>query len=175
MIALAHRTYLHTIVFYDSFQTACGDIYINLNKPVDQSDNNKVSMPGEWDLEMLFHQINNAFINSLSVSFLPEDRLLPFYLRANADVLHCKVGVLHVNGLPEGKADDIDYALIDFLGVSLKPQAYETSMTGELREDYAMLFTYDALRGNVKHVAYWVSMYCLKRWATEEEMHETTA
>ncbi|KAH7689644.1 hypothetical protein AAVH_40357, partial [Aphelenchoides avenae] len=50
----------------------------------------------------------------------------------------------------------VDYALIDFLAAQLKPQVFEVSMPGHVREDHinVMHFTQNFLRGNAKHVVY---------------------
>ncbi|KAH7716293.1 hypothetical protein AAVH_16292 [Aphelenchoides avenae] len=101
-------------------------------------DGSVVRMKGEKDLESLFHRLNNSFIRRLALSFLPEDLPAPYYLQANAD------------------NEEIDGALVDFLGVHLKPQTYEasTGVFADLAKDYAMLFTRNALRGNIKHLVY---------------------
>lgn len=66
--------------------------------------------------------------------------------------MQCRLGVLHVMDPQEV----IDYALVDFIGVHLKPQGYELS-SDTVDEDYVMLFNQDALRGSVKHLSYEVS------------------
>ncbi|KAH7673225.1 hypothetical protein AAVH_42295, partial [Aphelenchoides avenae] len=109
------------------------------------------SSPDEEELEMFFHFANNAFIYRLTPSFRPENLPFPYYLRANVKNLQCQVGALHIVKATE---EVIDYALVDFLGSHLKPRIYETSIAGELPEDYAMLFAHKALRGNLTHLLY---------------------
>ncbi|KAH7712783.1 hypothetical protein AAVH_19857, partial [Aphelenchoides avenae] len=107
-------------------------------------------VPCDEDVEVLFHCVNNAFIYRLTLDFRPEN--LPFfaYLRANANELQCQVGALIIICFEAG----IDYALIDFVGVHLKPQVYKMSMANEFREDYAMLIAHNALRGSVTQLDY---------------------
>lgn len=85
--------------------------------------------------------------------YSPRRANLPFlnYLRANADELQCRVIALNM------ATDVIDYALVDFLGVHLQPQVYETSALLVYREDFVMLFARGALRRSVKHLEYRVS------------------
>ncbi|KAH7712433.1 hypothetical protein AAVH_20237, partial [Aphelenchoides avenae] len=129
------------------------DVYIRL---LDGSEAIMVVAPGEQDgeheLDMLFHRVSNAFIYRLSLSFLRVDLPLPYYLRAHANDLHCRVRTLHI----KNAAVAIDYALVDFLGACLKPQVYETSPVGStsFHKRYAMLFTNDTLRRSVSHVVY---------------------
>lgn len=104
---------------------------------------------------MLFDRLNNAFVHRLTLSFCQENLHLLHYLRANANVLKCEVGLLSIGDTSKA----IDYALVDFLGAHLKPSTYETLMFHGLREDYAMFFARDAWRGNVKHLTYIVSQY----------------
>lgn len=115
----------------------------------------------ERELERRFHDINNSFVDRLSLSFRPEDRPFLYYLRANADDLQCHIGALHLEYLLGEVEHDtegpVDYALVEFLGVHLKPRIYEMSANKEFREDYAMLFTYGALRSSVKQLVYKVS------------------
>ncbi|KAH7714037.1 hypothetical protein AAVH_18610 [Aphelenchoides avenae] len=101
-------------------------------------------------IDMLFGRVNNSYIHRLTLSFRPENRLRLYHLRSHANHLQCQVRALRI----DATAERIDYGLVDFLGVHLEPQVFETSMTREFREDYAMLFACNALRGNVKHLAY---------------------
>lgn len=130
----------------------------------------RITVPAatEQDLEMLFRRVNNAFIHRLTLSFHRMDLALPYYLRTNADELQCHVRILRI----EGVAEAIDAALVDFLGVQMKPKVYETQMWN-LHEDYIMLFTHDALRGSIAHLAYEVSrsvgvvsQVFLRKWAS---------
>lgn len=106
----------------------------------------------EQDREELFHRINNAFVRRLTLSFYRAELLYLDYLRANANNLQCQIRRLHI----EDSGKDIDYALLDFLGVHLKPQIYEATILFAHREDIIMLFTRTALRDTVRHVVYWV-------------------
>ncbi|KAH7699674.1 hypothetical protein AAVH_33221, partial [Aphelenchoides avenae] len=72
------------------------------------------------------------------------------HLRANANDLQCRIQVLRVDS---AAAEGIDYGMVDFVGVHLKPWIYATSVADH--EDYAMLFTHNALRGSIKHLVYW--------------------
>lgn len=108
---------------------------------------------GEQDPEMLYHRINNAFIERLALSFRQRALCHLKYLRANAEDIQCKIGTLRIDGC----AAAVDYALIDFLGGHLKPKIYETWMYDLLRRDYATLFAHNALRGKVTHLVYEVS------------------
>lgn len=76
-------------------------------------------------------------------------------MRANASELQCQIRALNTKDSPAG----IDYALVDFLGFHLKPQVYEASIGAApaRSNEYAMLFTRNALRGSVKHLVYEVS------------------
>ncbi|KAH7711667.1 hypothetical protein AAVH_21024, partial [Aphelenchoides avenae] len=101
--------------------------------------------------EGLFLHANNAFVHRLALSF-DRERLLPlYYLHANASELQCHIGALFV----EASDEEIDFALVDFLGICLKPQVYEASTDGELCEEQAMLFTRNALRQHITHLVYW--------------------
>lgn len=103
-----------------------------------EGDGDRVVNPREHELETLMHRVNNAFIHRLGFSFMLDDLHLPYYLRANANDLQCRVGVLNIHA-EEAK---IDYALVDFLGVYLEPHVYKMSTVGEPREDHIMLFTH---------------------------------
>ncbi|KAH7721301.1 hypothetical protein AAVH_11151, partial [Aphelenchoides avenae] len=72
---------------------------------------------------------------------------------ARADDLQCQIRVLRVTDVVEedGNKVALDYALVDFLGVHLKPQLYEAT-TNE--EGHAMLFAQRALRDVVSHLVY---------------------
>lgn len=106
----------------------------------------------ERDLETPFRRLKNAFVHRLILSFGTENLPVLYYLRGNANDLQCRVSVLRIYN-----SVGIDYALVDFLGAHLKPQVYERPTVREFREDYAMLFANDALRGSVKHLVYEVS------------------
>ncbi|KAH7712794.1 hypothetical protein AAVH_19868, partial [Aphelenchoides avenae] len=107
--------------------------------------------PDDQDLQTLFYRVNNAFIQRFTLSFRRENRAFPYYIRAKANDLHCKVDALRVEG--EGNAE-IDYVLVSFLGLHLKPQVYETWMLRELHEDYIMLFAHDSFRRIVTSLVY---------------------
>lgn len=109
--------------------------------------------PDELDVHEVFHRVNDSFIRRLELIFAPEDLVAAFHLQANANDLQCQIEALCVVDSEE----EIDYVLVDFLGIHLKPQVYEASTAVELFEDCALLFTHNALRGNVKHVIYRVS------------------
>lgn len=111
--------------------------------------------PGEQELELLFHRVNNAFVYRLRLSFCREVLPLPYYLRANADDLQCRLGTLQI----AATAVRVDYALVDFLGVKLQPRTYDMyTYTGvSCADEYVTLFAHDALRGSVKHLVYSVS------------------
>lgn len=132
-------------------KVAWGDARIGLTDDTEQPLVTLLS--DEQGMEMLFIRINNAFIHRLTASFRQENLPLLNYLRGNADKLQCRIRVLHI----DGTAERIDDGVVLFLGVHLQPQVYETTVAFELREDYAMLFAHDALRGNIKHLAYKVS------------------
>lgn len=108
-----------------------------------EGDRDEITMvaPRDEDLEEIFHRVNNAFIARLELNFHEENLRLPYHLRANADVLQCQIGALCI----EDTSARIDYALLDFLGFQLKPQSYATSIVGELRQDYVLLFAHDTL------------------------------
>lgn len=106
--------------------------------------------PDAADLETLFHRVKNAFIHRLEFNFLQENVHHLHYLRSKADNLHCRIGSLRI----QGSAVEIDYDVVDFLGVHLKPQIYAISMLGQLREEYVTLFAHTAMRASVKHLAY---------------------
>lgn len=110
--------------------------------------------PRPENLEMVCRRVDNAFIRRLELGFDPENRALLRSLRANADELQCHVGTFCALF---GTEVATDYDLVDFIGVHLKPQKYETEMNLELREDDALLFTRASLRGSVKHLQYRVS------------------
>lgn len=109
----------------------------------------------EKELETFFHRVNNDFIRRLSLSFDHVSLPLLQGLRQNASNLQCHVITLHIGDTSEA----IDNALVDFVGDHLKPQVYElsTDVDTEFSENHAMLFTHDALRGNVAHLVYTVS------------------
>ncbi|KAH7707705.1 hypothetical protein AAVH_25061 [Aphelenchoides avenae] len=107
----------------------------------------------EQDIEALFRRVNNAFIHQLTLNFCREDLRLAQYLRENVGNLQCQLRVLRTRST----SDAIDYDLVDFLGAYFKPPVYATYMHGEVREEYAMLFTCNALRSSVTHVVYHVS------------------
>lgn len=110
----------------------------------------------EQDLETLYRRVNNAFVDRLELSFHPEDSILLYHLRASASHLQCQIGALRV----QAKSVEIDYLLVDFVGVHLKPKAYEMSVWSEDDiEEYERLYTHNALRGNVTHLAYDVSTF----------------
>lgn len=132
-------------------QTADGRVYVQLL----EEDYNATVIVGQdrQYMEMLFHRVNNAFVRRLTLSFDRSHLALPYFLRANANELQCQVGALRVESTPAA----IDYALVDFLGVHLQPQAYEVSRISALREDHVLLFKRDALCDKVKHLVYEVS------------------
>lgn len=107
----------------------------------------------EHDLDALFYRVNNTFIHRLRLSFSPGNLPFPGYLRASANDLQCRIGILSIHG----SVEKIDDALVHFLGAHLKPKVYETWIVGQLREDYTMLFTHDALRGGLTDIVYKVA------------------
>ncbi|KAH7699168.1 hypothetical protein AAVH_33729, partial [Aphelenchoides avenae] len=125
----------------------CGFVLVRL---FEDDDSIIVARPNNRPLEMLFHRFNNAFVFRLAINFRQMDLPLLHYLRANASDLQCRIRALHIDGAEER----IDYDLIGFLGLILKPQVYEVSLRGELHEDYATLFTHKALRDDVKHLVF---------------------
>lgn len=150
-------------------QISYGRIFIRLLKDDRSGSMVEVENLNEQDLEKLFHQLNNAFVDRLTFSFRRKDLTLPYYLRANASDLQCQIGALRI----EGTSEAIDYALVDFLGACLKPQIYvvwmgqeQALMRRELCEDYAMLLKHDVLRGNVKHLECEVSKSEISHWAS---------
>lgn len=111
-------------------------------------------------VEEFFHCINNCFVDRLTLSFRPNTHPFLYYLRARANDLQCHIRALHLEYFiweNDVREEEIDYALVDFLGVHLKPNVFEMSAHYECCEDNAMLFTHGALRENVKHLAYKVS------------------
>lgn len=120
----------------------------------DRYDFNAVAA-GEEDLEMFFHRVNNAFVHQMALSLRQEDVHHLCNLRAKESDLQCQIRALCIRCLPA----EIDYGLVDFLGVSLTPQRYGTSMNGELHEDQVMLFAHEALRRSVMHLEYWASTF----------------
>lgn len=118
----------------------------------------EMSTRDERDLDVLFHRFNNAFIQELSLRFDGESLRLPYYLKARANDLQCLIRSLHVGATEHG----IDYGVVDFVGAHLKPEIYETKMVDRnlpdydsvLTQDYIMLFSRNALRGNVTHLEY---------------------
>lgn len=121
-----------------------------------REERNNARVPAQRNEEMLFRRVNNAYIRRLAFDFHPANLRFLHYLRANAGGLQCQIQTLRISG----SSADIDYALVDFLGANLKPQVYEgvASRWGyDLRDDYVMLFTCNALRRNVKRLAYDVS------------------
>lgn len=139
------------ICICDILQSAYTGAFLQL---VEGDDGINVEATTEADLETFFHRVNNAFIHELEFGgFCQEShrRLCRFLATANS--LQCQIGALRIEVSKEG----IDYALIEFLGVHLKPHTYEVSMIGKLREDYVMLFTHEALRGSVRHLVCEVS------------------
>ncbi|KAH7691401.1 hypothetical protein AAVH_40084, partial [Aphelenchoides avenae] len=101
-----------------------GGVNIQLLEDDNDDDMIIVVASDEQDLQELFRLVNNAFIQEEA-----EEHQF-------------------------GRAVGIDYALVDFLGVQLKPQTYEISTVFDLHEDCAVLFTHDALRDRVKHLVY---------------------
>lgn len=65
----------------------------------------RMDVPGERNLEVLFHRVNNAFIRRMTLALSRHDLRLPYYLQANADELQCQVGALHVE---ESRKEAID-------------------------------------------------------------------
>ncbi|KAH7694712.1 hypothetical protein AAVH_38237, partial [Aphelenchoides avenae] len=110
-----------------------------------------VTAPGEQDVEMLFRRMNNAFIERLTLRFCRENIRLPRYLRSNADDFQCRNRTFHVMDSDE----KIDYSLVDWLAVRLKPRICEAFIWSASRvDDYALLFAQSALRGSVTHLEY---------------------
>lgn len=108
---------------------------------------------GEDDVDMLFHRVDNAYVYRWTISFRRVDLWRLYRLREKANDLQCQIEILRILDI----TDAIDYALVDFLGVHLKPRVYNLSTSGQLRQDYATLFKHDSLRGNLKHLHYNVS------------------
>ncbi|KAH7695961.1 hypothetical protein AAVH_36973, partial [Aphelenchoides avenae] len=110
-----------------------------------------VPASSEQDLETLFHRVNNAFIRVLSFSFYREDLAPLNYLTAKTGELQCQIRSLRIRASTAG----IDYALVDFLGVHLKPQVYHFSTyRPRFEEASAMLFVRNSLRHCVVHLEY---------------------
>lgn len=118
-----------------------------------------LSMPSsdEHDTEAVFHRLNNAYIERLTLSFRQDDVVLLHYMRASFDLLQCRIHALHIRK-PEAT---IDYALVDFIGSHLKPTAYEMSVEpdlfppdGQLVEEYTALYRHDAMHSNVSRLLY---------------------
>lgn len=107
----------------------------------------------EEEREMLFHRMNKAFIHRFIPGFRQKDLPLLYYLRTNADDLHCQINALRITDLEE----TIDFTLVDFLGEHLRPQTLETLMFREPCGDYAKLFAHGALRCRVVLLVYEVS------------------
>ncbi|KAH7709225.1 hypothetical protein AAVH_23516 [Aphelenchoides avenae] len=95
---------------------------------------------GKQAREELFDRVNNAFVDRLVLSFRRENLSVLHGLRARVDDLQCQIRALRVTDAVEedGNKVALDYALIDFLGVHLKPQLYEATTS---EEGHAMLFT----------------------------------
>lgn len=111
----------------------------------------------EQGLEMLVHRVSNAFISHLRMSFRRNDPPLLYRLMANVENLQCQIRCLKVD-VDDDEEASIDYALVDFLGVHLRPQVYEVSTwSASCEEEYAKLFAHNSLRDSVKHVDYDVS------------------
>ncbi|KAH7712431.1 hypothetical protein AAVH_20235, partial [Aphelenchoides avenae] len=153
---LIHSRYLRDFVnrhsqtlplrYISDVHTAPGHVYIRL---LEEDDNAEVVVgQTQQYMEIVFRRVNNAFVRRLTLSF-DRAHLPPLnHLRANAKKLQCHIRALRI----ESTEAAIDYALVDFLGAHLKPQAYEVSKTGELRENHVKLFKHDALRDKVKHL-----------------------
>lgn len=135
--------------FCDILQISYGRAYLQLLEDV--GGINVETMAGA-DLEVIVHRVNNAYIHRLEFSCQENLHRLCHAL-AEVDNLQCWTGTPRIEVWVN---DRFDLALIVFLGL-LKPQAYETSMVGELREDYVMLFVHNALRNSVSHLLYEVS------------------
>lgn len=111
--------------------------------------------------ENIFRRINNAYVGRLALRVSEECLRHLYHLRANVSDLQCQVRALRINGA----SVRIDNALVDFVCLQLKPQVYEMvrslwSFLG-LLNDYAKLFTQNAVRGIVAHTEYEVSKLCL--------------
>lgn len=116
----------------------------------------KVVETREQDEDVLFHLLNNAFVDRLTLTFPPEHRkhdALLYSLRTNANDLQCQIGTLRIEDLEE----EVDYSLIEFLCVSLKPHTWETWVAGNLREDHAKLFALDGPRSTIEDLVFRVS------------------
>ncbi|KAH7716299.1 hypothetical protein AAVH_16299 [Aphelenchoides avenae] len=113
-----------------------------------------MSTCGEYGVEMIFHRVNNTFISRLEIGFRQEHLHLLYYLRSNVDDFQCEIRALRVRGTEMV----IDYAVVEFLGVYLKPHVYEMWIwAASVEEEYIMLFAHNALRGNLRHLVFEVS------------------
>lgn len=140
----------------DILQIVHNGVYVQLLKD-DQHQFISASSWSEQSLQKLFHHVNNAFIGRLKLSFRADSIHVDRCLSPNASELQCRIGALHIKETQFG----VDYESVGVLGVHLQPQVYEVLMNPEMREEYAMLFTHNALRGTVKHVVYEVGMLFL--------------
>lgn len=114
-----------------------------------------VAAPCDQHPDVLFHRINDAFVHELAISFNRHELPRLHYLRENSSDLQCKIRVLTIDaftGGTEGIHDD----LFGFLGHHLNPEVYKASLEAR-PEEFAMLFTHNAMRG-IKHLEYKVSL-----------------
>lgn len=119
-------------------------------------DDAMVGASGEEDLQMIFRRVNNAFVHRLALSFRSENLPFLYHLRANSNDLQCRVKALHIENVDN--AAEIDYTLVGFLGVHLKPRVYEMSTwAASVKEAFVTLFANNAFGGNMKHLVYEVS------------------
>lgn len=131
------------------FQVGCGTAIAGAKK----DDQIKLlSSRNQQDLELLFHGLNNAFVDRLTTCFHREDLSLLHCLRTKANDLQCRIRMLYI----EDTLEKVDYALVDFLGLHLRPQICKLEMAREVREDYATLLAYGALRDSVTRWEYQV-------------------
>ncbi|KAH7714033.1 hypothetical protein AAVH_18606 [Aphelenchoides avenae] len=158
-----HSRYLRDIVNRNSrtlplrqikeVRIAGGRVGMDLLRAQPMWVDNWIDVPAssEQDLEKLFHRVNNAFIRVLEFSFCPEDLAPLNYLRTKVGELQCQIRSLRIRA----STAEIDYAVVDFLGVHLKPQVYHFSTyRPRFEEASAMLFARNSLRDCVAHLEY---------------------
>lgn len=114
----------------------------------------RVSELTEANLGLLFGRINNAFVERFETDFKCDSEGVRFlrYLRDRSAELKRLIKVLDVENTVDSDPVAYDYALVDFVACSLKPQQLHGLMCDTEHTTQATLFDHVSMRSALSHL-----------------------
>ncbi|KAH7705453.1 hypothetical protein AAVH_27340, partial [Aphelenchoides avenae] len=129
-----------------------GSVSMDLAESSASAENSRIRVlrPSSSDHQTLFHRVNNAFVERWSTAF--ENDALLCHMRDRASDLRCRIDVLNLHASSD-KPANIDYTLLDFVAIGLKPRKLTSHIDVEL-DWHVMLFDRGRMRRTIKHVCH---------------------